>query len=92
MADISFEEAIKKLEKIVMGLETGEVNLESSLAKYEEGIALARICQKKLETAKKKVEILIKSKDGTISMEPFEPEEYEKKRPKKKQDEKDSLF
>jgi len=90
MADMKFEEAIKKLEGIVEKLENGDLPLEDSLAKYEEGIRLSRICQKKLEVAKKKVEILIKGKDGKLSLESFEDEESTKKKSKKKDAE--SLF
>ena len=74
MAEIKFEDALKKLEKIVEELEKGDLPLEDSLAKYEEGIKLSRICQKKLETAKKKVELLIKSKEGKFKLEPFTEE------------------
>ncbi|MCK4462731.1 MAG: exodeoxyribonuclease VII small subunit [Candidatus Omnitrophica bacterium] len=71
MAEIKFENALKKLEKIVEELEGGNLPLEDSLAKYEEGIKLSRICQKKLETAKKKVELLVKSKEGKFKLEAF---------------------
>ncbi len=71
MAEIKFENALKKLEKIVEELERGDLPLEDSLAKYEEGIKLSRICQKKLETAKKKVELLVKSKEGKFKLEAF---------------------
>ncbi len=72
MAEIKFENALKKLEKIVEELEKGDLPLEDSLARYEEGIKLSRICQKKLETAKKKVELLVKSKEGKLKLETFE--------------------
>jgi exodeoxyribonuclease VII small subunit len=71
MAEIKFEDALKKLEKIVSDLESGEISLDESLAKYESGVKLVRVCQKKLEEAKKKVEILIKTKDGKIKTETF---------------------
>ncbi len=74
MAEIKFEDALKKLEKIVEELEKGDLPLEDSLAKYEEGIKLSRICQKKLETAKKKVELLVKSKEGKFKLEAFTEE------------------
>ena len=74
MAEIKFEDALKKLEKIVEELEKGDLSLEDSLARYEEGIKLSRICQKKLETAKKKVELLVKSKEGKFKLEPFTEE------------------
>jgi len=78
MAEVKFEEALKKLEGIVGQLETGDLALEVALAKYEEGIRLVRLCQKKLEQAKKKVEILIKSKDGKVRLEPFEEKSTKK--------------
>lgn len=71
MAEIKFEEALEKLEEIVSGLESGDISLEESLAKYEEGVKLVRLCQKKLNEAKKKIEILVKTKDGKIKAEPF---------------------
>ncbi len=73
MAEPKFEEALKKLEKIVEGLEGGDASLEEALKKYEEGVKLVKICHKKLEQAKKKIEILVKTKDG-IKLEPFEDE------------------
>ncbi len=72
MAEIKFEEALKKLEEIVSQLEDGDIPLDESLAKYEEGVRLVRLCQKKLHEAKKKIEILVKTKDGKIKIEPFE--------------------
>ncbi len=77
MAELKFEDALKKLEKIVSDLESGDVSLDESLAKYESGVKLVRICQKKLEEAKKKVEILIKTKDGKIKKEDFKTSDDE---------------
>jgi len=72
MAEMKFEEALKKLEKIVADLEDGNLALDDSLEKYEEGIRLSRMCAKKLEVAKKKVEILLKSEDGSAELKPFD--------------------
>ena len=80
MAEIKFEEALKKLETIVEGLEDGDIPLEESLEKYEEGVKLVRLCQKKLEQAKKKIEILVKTKDGKVKIEPFEEESGRRKK------------
>ncbi|MFH1093939.1 MAG: exodeoxyribonuclease VII small subunit [Candidatus Omnitrophota bacterium] len=63
MKELSFEQALKKLEKIAEELEGEDVTLEVSLKHYEEGMKLIGICSKKLQEAKKKVEILVK-KDG----------------------------
>lgn len=68
-----FEEALKKLEKIVSRLEEGEIPLEESLKLFEEGIRLSRFCNQKLDEAEKKVEILMKGKNGVLKPEPFEP-------------------
>ena len=84
MAEIKFEDALKKLEKIVTDLEDGSLSLDDALDKYEEGIKLSKICAKRLELAKKKVEILMKSEDGSAELKPFDesygPEEKTKRR------------
>ena len=72
MAEIKFEDALKKLEKIVADLEDGSLSLDDALGKYEEGIKLSRLCAKRLEAAKKKVEILMKSEDGSVELKPFD--------------------
>ena len=77
---VKFENALKKLEEIVSHLETGDVPLEESLAKYEEGVKLVRLCQKKLEQAKKKIEILVKTADGRIKVEDFAEESAKRKK------------
>lgn len=59
-----FEEALEKLEKIVEDLESGDLSLEDSMKRYEEGIRLSKLCSKRLEEAKKKIELLLKSDDG----------------------------
>ena len=79
MAEMKFEEALKKLEKIVGALEKGELSLDDSLKRYEEGVRLAGICTKKLEEAEKKVEILIKSGDGKKKKKPFDISKAEEK-------------
>lgn len=72
MAEMKFEEALKRLEKIVDDLEDGNISLDEALEKYEEGIRLSKMCAKKLEAAKKKVEILLKSEDGSAELKPFD--------------------
>jgi len=94
MADMKFEDAFKKLEKIVDDLEAGNTSLDDSLVKYEEGVRLARACQKSLEMGRKKIEMLVKSKDGKFKLEPFEdlPEASGKKKPKQERPSEDTLF
>jgi len=72
MAEMKFEDALKKLEKIVEDLENGELALDEALEKYQEGIRLSKMCAKKLEVARKKVEILLKSEDGTVDLKAFD--------------------
>ncbi len=68
-----FEDALGKLEKIVSKLEEGDIALEESLKLFEEGIRLSRFCNQKLDEAEKKVEILLKDKNGTARPYPFDP-------------------
>ena len=75
MAEKKFETALARLEEIVGELEKGDIPLEQSLKLFEEGIKLSRICNKRLEEAERKVEILIKDKDGVVRAEPFAEEE-----------------
>ena len=68
-----FEDALNKLEKIVSQLEEGDIALEESLRLFEEGIRLSRFCNQKLDEAEKKVEILLKDKNGILKTRPFDP-------------------
>ena len=64
----SFEEALKALETIVAKLESGETKLEESIRLFEEGMRLSAICQKRLEEADRKIEILLR-KPGGVTQE-----------------------
>lgn len=72
MAKERFEDSLNKLEKIVSRLEEGEIPLEESLKLFEEGIRLSRLCSQKLDEVEKKVEILLRRKDGAVEPVPFE--------------------
>jgi exodeoxyribonuclease VII small subunit len=73
MAKEKFEEALNKLEKVVSKLEDGDIPLEESLKLFEEGIRLSRFCNLKLDEAEKRVEILMKGKEGILKPQPFDP-------------------
>ena len=60
----TFEESLKKLEKIVEKLEDGNVNLEDSIKSFEEGVALVKECQKQLSEAEIKIQTLLE--DGNV--------------------------
>ena len=61
-----FEEKLKELENIVQELETGKLNLEDSVKKFEVGMQLSKECNEMLQNAEKKINILIKKEDGII--------------------------
>lgn len=61
---LNFESAIKELETLVEEMEQGDISLEESLKKFERGIELTRTCQKALQEAEQKVQMLIENKDG----------------------------
>lgn len=65
---LKFEAALKELEEVVQRLERGELALEESLALYERGIALSRLCHAKLEEAEGKIELLLKDGRGDAVM------------------------
>lgn len=71
MDEITFEEALEKLEGIVSDLEDGGITLDMSLKKYEEGIKLSQVCTKALNSAEKKIEFLKKTANGDFETEPF---------------------
>ena len=68
---MNFEESIEKLEKVVNELETGNLNLDDSIKKFEEGMELSKKCNEILEEAEKKITMLIK-KEGKLEEENFE--------------------
>lgn len=67
-----FEEALEQLEKVVERLESGELSLEESLAAFEEGVRLVKFCNQKLTEVEKKIELLVKDKDGKLQLRPLE--------------------
>jgi exodeoxyribonuclease VII small subunit len=75
MAVEKFETALKRLEEIVRKLEGGDLSLEDSLKAFEEGVKQAAFCSKKLNEAEKRVEVLLKQKDGSFAREAFRLED-----------------
>lgn len=66
-----FEEALNKLETIVEAMESGDLPLESLIAKYEDGVKLAKVCQEKLAEAELKIQQLEKSAAGELKLKPL---------------------
>jgi exodeoxyribonuclease VII small subunit len=70
-----FEKSLTRLEEVVKRLESADLPLDEAMRLFEEGVKLSRECQKQLEEAEGRVEILLKKADGKIVAEPFDPEE-----------------
>lgn len=67
---MNFEETMKQLEQIAGELEKGDLNLDESVSKFEQGMQLSKNCSKMLEDAEKRISILIKNGDE-VSEENF---------------------
>jgi exodeoxyribonuclease VII small subunit len=74
--ELSFEQALAELEKIVARMESGELSLEQALAAHQRGLELARSCQQRLEAAQQQVKVLegevLKPLSAAIQSEPGE--------------------
>lgn len=64
--EITFEKAFARLEQILEKMNSNTISLDESLHLYEEADSLIQICGKKLNDAEKKVEILIKNRNGDL--------------------------
>ncbi|MFW5840512.1 MAG: exodeoxyribonuclease VII small subunit [Planctomycetota bacterium] len=75
---LSFEQSLEKLEKIVAEIEAGHVPLETSIARYAEGIELVKQCRKTLDAAERKIQMLTKGSDDQLQpdgyLDELEPE------------------
>jgi exodeoxyribonuclease VII small subunit len=72
-----FESSLTRLEEIVGKLEGANLSLDEAMKLFEEGVQLSRDCQKHLQDAEGKVEILLKKAGGELAAEPFDPESEE---------------
>ena len=70
----SFEEQIEELEKIINELENGNLNLDQSVEKFEEGMKISKECNKMLESAEKRITILLNNQDDEVKEEDFKAE------------------
>jgi exodeoxyribonuclease VII small subunit len=73
-AELTFEQAFGQLEEVVQHLESGELSLEQSLALFEKGVRLAKLCEGKLDQAEQKVSQLAGIGSENPALEPFRPE------------------
>lgn len=65
--NMTFEAAMARLEEIVRMLESGNAPLDTSLTLFEEGVALVKLCNSKLDAAEQKVKILTDAGDGILT-------------------------
>jgi exodeoxyribonuclease VII small subunit len=72
-AAMDFEKSLARLEEVVKRLELPNLPLSEAMKLFEEGLNLAQQCQKHLQEAESRVEILLKSADGKLAAEPFRP-------------------
>jgi len=70
----SFEDSVKSLEKLIEELEQGDLPLEEALKKFEEGVKLIKYCNKKLDEAEQKIEIILRDEKEPKTA-PFEEPE-----------------
>ena len=71
MAQKTFEQSMKQLERIVQELEEGDLPLEKAIKKFEEGIKLTKLCSEKLDETEKKISVLLKNSEGQIIEKPL---------------------
>ena len=67
----SFESSLEELERVVRELEQGDMPLERSLELFEQGVALSRECQERLNQAERRIEILMRDNKGQPTTRPF---------------------
>lgn len=65
---------MERLEAIVEAMDSPTLPLEQLVARYEEGIALVKVCEEKLRDAEQKIEIITRRAQGKPKLEPFEAE------------------
>lgn len=68
---LSFEEALKQLEVIAEQIERGEIGLEESVRRYEEGMALVKQCREALASAELRIQQLQEKPDGSVEIRDF---------------------
>ncbi|HEU4963662.1 MAG TPA: exodeoxyribonuclease VII small subunit [Bacilli bacterium] len=72
--ELTFEQALERLEGIVKAMEQGELPLEQAIADFQEGMQLARVCREKLDEAEQKIEMLVQEA-GSLTKKPFTTED-----------------
>lgn len=66
-----FEESLSELEEIAKKLESSDISLDESIKLFEDGMKLSKNCKKILDSAEKKVSVLLEDKDGNMEKQDF---------------------
>lgn len=73
LENVSFEEAMKKLEELVRAMESSELPLDKMIDAYEQGNSLAKLCRNKLAKLEQRIEILSRDDNASGEWKPFDP-------------------
>jgi exodeoxyribonuclease VII small subunit len=85
----TFETALQRIEQIVQTMDADELPLEDLIVRYEEGIKLVQICEAKLKSAEKKIEIITRKAQGPVELVEFAPGDMAAEKPASATREKD---
>ena len=69
--EANFEQAMKRLEEIVERMESGDLPLEQLIVGYEEGMKLVKVCQERLASAEKRIEVITRNSAGKPAVKEF---------------------
>jgi len=83
-SDISFEQAMERLEEIVAQMEGDRLPLDEMVASYEEGMRLLKVCRQRIENARRRVEIITADAEGKATTAAFDPALAEASLPEEK--------
>ncbi len=73
-AEKKFEDELKELEDTVARIDSGELSLEESIKAFEQGVALVRSLNQKLDEVEKKIEVLVRDSQGELRTTPYRVE------------------
>jgi exodeoxyribonuclease VII small subunit len=73
LSEHSFETALERLEQIVEEMEGDKLPLEQLLGRYEEGTRLVKVCQERIGSAEKRIELIARNAAGTTELTDFDP-------------------
>jgi exodeoxyribonuclease VII small subunit len=73
--ELPFEQAIERIEEIVARMEGERLPLEELIRHYDEGTSLLEVCRRRIDEAQRKIELITRKSDGTLTAEPFHDEE-----------------